>query len=67
MGYLFRGAYVYQDETLIDCMKSIYKGINNSDSCMRTNSNWILYSSVWYRLIFGFEVPFRIDKIQSIR
>lgn len=67
MGYLFRGAYVYQDETLIDSMKSIYKGINNSDSCMRTNSNWILYSSVWYRLIFDFEVPFRIDKIQSIR
>lgn len=67
MGYLFRGAYVFQDETLIDCMKSIYKGIDNSDSCMRTNSNWILYSSVWYRLLFDFKVPFRIDKIQSIR
>ena len=66
MGCLFKGAKVYTQETLIDCLKSIYKGIENNESCMRTNSNWILYSSIWYMMVFGFEVPFKIDKIDDI-
>lgn len=66
LGYLFKGTHVYQDETLVECMKNIFKGIDNPESCMRTNSNWILYSSLWYLMIFGYEVPFRIDRIDDI-
>lgn len=66
MGQLFKGAKIYTNETLVECMKNIYKGLENPDSCMRTNSNWILYSSIWYRMIFGFHVPFKIDRIHEI-
>lgn len=67
MGINFKGTRIYHNETLIECMNNIYKGIDNPDSCIRTNSNWILYSSVWYMIIFGFSVPFQIDKIDDIQ
>lgn len=67
MGNIIKGAYTYQNETLIDSMRKIYNGMGPADSCIRTNSTWILFSSCWYRLLFGFDVPFRIDKIQPIR
>lgn len=67
MGYIIRGAYTYQNETLIDCMRSIYKGMEDDDACIRSNSAWILFTSAWYRLLFEFHVPFRIDKIQTTR
>ena len=67
MGYVIRGAYTYQNETLLDCMRAIYKGINDDGACIRSNSGWILFTSCWYRLLFDFNVPFRIDKIQTTR
>lgn len=67
MGFLIKGAYTYQNETLLDCMRAIYKGMEDNESCIRSNSGWILFSSCWYRLLFGFDVPFRIDKIQTTR
>lgn len=66
LGYLFKGTHIYQSETLVDCLKNIFKGMDDPDACMRTNSNWILYSSIWYMIVFGYEIPFRIDRIDDI-
>lgn len=63
----FKGTTIFRDETLVKCMSNIYGGIHNNDSCIRTNSNWILYSVCWYRFIFGFEVPFEMDQIDDIK
>lgn len=66
-GMNFKGTSVYRNETLVKCMSNIYSGIHNNESCVRTNSNWILYSSCWYRFIFGFSVPFEMDQIDDIK
>lgn len=66
-GFLIKGAYTYQNETLLESMRMIYRGFENNESCRRSNSGWVLFSACWYRLIFGFNVPFRIDKIQTTR
>lgn len=67
MGYIFKGTRVFHEELLVDCMKNIFKGLNNPISCLRTNSNFILFSAVWYMMIFGYKVPFRIDRIDDIQ
>lgn len=66
-GMNFKGTTIYRNETLLKCMSNIYGGIHNNESCLRTNSNWILYSSCWYRFIFGFTVPFEMDQIDDIK
>jgi hypothetical protein len=66
-GLNFKGTRVYHDETLVKCMGNIYGGYFGKDSCIRSNSNWILYSSCWYRLLFGFEIPFSMDQIDDIQ
>lgn len=67
MGMIFKGASVSREETLVECMGNMFSGIEKNVSCIRTNSNWILYSSAWYMYLFGFEVPFKIDKIDDIQ
>uniref|UniRef100_A0A6C0BE52 Uncharacterized protein n=1 Tax=viral metagenome TaxID=1070528 RepID=A0A6C0BE52_9ZZZZ len=66
-GLNFKGTRVYHEETLLDCMRKIYGGYNNDESCIRTNSNWILYSSCWYRILFNFDVPFDMGQIDDIQ
>lgn len=66
MGMLFPDVVVNHKETLLDCMNNIYGGIDNQNACINTNSNWILFSSVWYMLILGYSVPFKIDEIDNI-
>ena len=67
MGYIFKGTRVFNDELLVSCMKNIFRGLGNPISCLRTNSNYILFSSIWYMMIFGYKVPFRIDRIDDIQ
>jgi len=64
---IFKGTRVYYDETLVDCMGKIYCGISNDDGCIRKLSGWILYTSCWYRFLFGFDVPFSMDEIDDIQ
>jgi hypothetical protein len=66
MGMIFKGVHVYHSETLINCMNNIFKGVENDESCVRTNSSWILFSSIWYLMILGYSTPFSIDKIDNI-
>lgn len=65
-GLNMKGAHVYTEKTLFDCIESIYGDIDDDNSCIRTNSSWILYSFVWYSIILGYEIPFKIDKIDNI-
>lgn len=67
MGMIFSDVKVNHKETLLECMQNIFKGIKNVDSCMNTNSNWIMFSSAWYMTILGYTVPFNISEIEAIR
>lgn len=60
---------LFIEATLFDCIDKIYKNIDDdhyADGCVRTNSNWILFSFTWYSLMLGYELPFKIDKIDII-
>lgn len=65
-GLNIKGAHVYMEKTIFDCMESIYGDVDDDDACVRTNSSWILYSFVWYSIILGYEIPFKIDRIDNI-
>lgn len=67
MGMIFSDVHVNHKETLIDCMQNIFKGMSNIESCMNTNSNWIMFSSTWYMIVLGYSVPFSISDIEAIR
>lgn len=66
LGQFYKGVRVYHEENIIDCMTSIFKGLGNDDSCLRTASNWILFTSMWYLLIFGFEKHFDMEMVDDI-
>lgn len=67
MGMIFKGVHVYNSETLVECMGNIFKGMIPDESCIRTNSSWILFSSIWYLMMLGYSTPFTIDKIDDIK
>lgn len=65
--YKFSGLHVNPDETLLETMEQSVKGdLEKNSSCIRSNSNWILFSAAWYNYILGFDVPFRFDQIDEI-
>lgn len=66
MGMIFRGLYVYHNETLIECMENLFQGMGPDGTCIRINSGWILFSAAWYLMILGYKIPFAIDKIDNI-
>lgn len=65
-GYDIRGAHIFVEKTLSECVNNIFGNIEDENSCIRTNSNWILYSFTLYSIFLGFEVPVKIDKIEII-
>lgn len=66
-GLKIRGASVSQTTTLMECMNiSVYGDKDSEDTCIRSNSNWILFTAAWYSYIFGFELKFRFDRIDEI-
>lgn len=66
MGMIFPEVQINYKETLLDCMQNIFKGIQNLESCMNTNSNWILFSSTWYMMVLGYSIPFSISDIDTV-
>lgn len=66
MGMIFSDVHVNHKETLLDCMQNIFKGISNIESCMNTNSNWILFSSAWYMTVLGYSIPFSLSDIDTV-
>lgn len=67
MGMIFPDVQVNYKETLLDCMQNIFKGMKDTDSCMNTNSSWVMFSSAWYMTILGYTVPFNISDIEAVR
>lgn len=66
-GMTFKGAYVCRDRTLMECVhQSMFGDPRDETSCIRSNSNWIIFTSAWYSYIFGFPVEFRFDKLDDI-
>lgn len=52
---------------IIDCMQNSFYGSNeNESSCLRENSNWIVYTASWYIHIFSFGLNFDINEIEEI-
>lgn len=60
------GAHTYIEHTLCSCTELIFGDIQTETSCIRTLSNWILFSFTWYSNMLGYEVPFKIEKIDYI-
>lgn len=67
MGMIFSDVHVNHKETLLECMKNIFRGMENIESCMNTNSNWIMFTTAWYMTILGYSVPFSLSDISTIR
>lgn len=66
-GLKIKGMGFFQSQTLMDCMNvSVFGDKDSEDSCIRNNSNWILFTSAWYSYIFGFELKFKFDCIDEI-
>lgn len=66
-GMTFKGAYVCRERTLMECVENSRSGDKKDEtSCIRTNSNWIIFTAAWYSYIFGFPVPFRFDQLDDI-
>jgi hypothetical protein len=63
----FKGVVICPDNTLLNCVKkSIKPDDNDNDTCIRSNSNWILFTASWYCYIFGFSLDFKFDNIDII-
>lgn len=60
------GAHTYIEHTLCSCTDLIFGDIETETSCIRTLSNWVLFSFVWYSNMLGYETPFKIEKIDYI-
>lgn len=61
------GVNTYIEHTLYSCCTElIFGNIEPESSCIRTNSNWILFSFAWYSNLLGYSVPFKIHKIDII-
>jgi hypothetical protein len=52
----------------MDCInRSIHGDDGLESSCIRTNSNHILFTAAWYSYIFGFTLDFSIELIEEIK
>lgn len=64
----FKNVSISRDLSLMECMwNCIHGNPELESSCIRTNSNYILFTASWYSMIFGFKLDFRIDKIEEIK
>ena len=63
----FRGISICRTKTLLECIQdSVTGNYDSEESCIRSNSNWIIFSAAWYCYIFGFTVPFCFDRLDEI-
>ena len=58
--------YSDYDHKLLNVIENI-KNTSNETSCLRTNSNWILISGIYYSEICGFKNNISIQDIRDIR
>lgn len=66
MGMIVSDVKINYKETLLECMNNIFGGLKNIESCMNTNSNWIMFSSIWYMTILEFPTPFLLSDIKTV-
>ena len=57
--------YTDHKHKLIDIFHIIHDE-NNENSCIRTNSNWILISAIYYSRLCGFEVDISLNDLDEI-
>jgi len=60
-----KSIYIDHSRKLIDCIRNL-KNTSDMSSCIRTNSNWILISSIYYGELCGFKNTISINDIDSI-
>jgi len=67
-GFSCKGVVIEIDTYLSECLhNSFYGDIKDNKSCIRTNSNWILFSAQLYNHIFGCDLKINLDKIEEIK
>jgi hypothetical protein len=54
------------EHNLISCIDVILGDESRESSCIRTNSNWILFSYSWYSFLLGYELDFKLENIDYI-
>ena len=57
---------IEHNKKLIEFIRNI-KNTNDQNSCIRTGSNWILISSIYYAELCGFKNSVSINEIDDIR
>lgn len=63
-----KGIIISRELTLMKCIDDCIHGDDTKESsCIRTNSNWILFTVGWYSLMFGFDQKFKLNEIEEIR
>lgn len=60
------GVTLYMEHNLISCIDVILGDENRESSCIRTNSNWVLFSYSWYSFLLGYELDFKLENIDYI-
>lgn len=60
------GMIIRRDLSLMECIEKPVRENNSDAGCIRTNSNWLLFTSSWYSFILGFERSFTMEDIEEI-
>lgn len=66
-GITIKTSTVNYRRTLRECLEQSFFGNQEDElSCIRTNSNWILYTACWYYHMFSFELKINVSEIEEI-
>lgn len=60
------GMVIRRDLSLMECIEKPVRENDSVAGCVRTNSNWLLFTSSWYSFILGFERSFTMEDIEEI-
>lgn len=64
----FKNVSINRESSLMDCINKSIRGEDDLESsCIRSNSNHILFTAAWYSYIFGFTLDFSIEHIEEIK
>lgn len=66
MGEVLKAPNINYSISLYDCMKKVFYGNFENIECLRTSSNWILYTSSLYLKLLGEDLEYKMEEIEII-